>query len=1105
MNPAQYREARALFHRLVERSDDERRRALDAADADTTVVECVRRMLGRDPQSDVFSDERLGEFGPELLRDDTLVGALVDLERIGTYRVLERIGEGGMGVVHRALDEAAPDGEPVAVKVLHAGLASARVVRRFRREALVLSRLDHPGIARYVDAGTAEAVTRGGGAGTVHFLAMEFVPGDSLVRHATRHGLDERMRLELMARVCDAVQAAHDLGVVHRDLKPGNVLVAPLAGDPVGRPKVLDFGVARHTGEDEPLTRTGAVLGTVPYMSPEQVSGGERAVSFASDVYALGVLAFELLTGDLPYPVRGLPLPEAARVVQEMPPRRLARGALDVVLGKALEKDAVDRYASAAALADDLRALRDGRPVAARPPAWTVRSRRFVARNRTLTASVAGVVLALVVGIVVATHAALRESELRASAEANAERSRLAAEEAGRAAHVARLQNAAAALDANDLAHAQRVLEACEPARRDWPWRLLRSRLDDSVLRAHVPDLQRGSTVGLVPGATDDELFVVSVSPDDAHRAAIHRWDLHSGRLVRVRIWDGVRGAALAEGGRELSWIGLDGVWTREDLVSGDVLARATEVADDADRLLPAVGLTTPGDPVVFKSGASGLLSWDGRADAPPAASFVGERTVTDDARRWIVTEPGGSVERVDVLTGETRTWPQAGIPIAVGPDGLVAVQMPDTSRVALCRPASGGGDVERTMLQLEHGEPLARVVFDVHAERCLTLGGTGSLRVWSTETGAALLDLRGGAMPARSALFLEDDQLAVLDQDGGLRLWDLRAPPGRILPLTAQVRGVAAVGDRVVFCTSGGRLGSIDLRDRKLCALVGAPLDAPQLFQIAVTPDGRRLVVTMDGGPARTRDVCVVDLANGTSRVLPADGGERIGDMGLAWSPDGRRLAVQDEQHGLEVFAWDADAPPERVASCDASGGGVRGAVAFSLDGRRLAARLGARRVGLLDPGTLQLVRELPCEDAIVTVLAWSPDGTRVAGGFRDDVVRVWSADDGTLVHTLRGHARTVVGLAWSPDGALLASGSMDTSVRLWDAVHGEELLRLTDERSPYRSLVFARDGECLVGETEIGLWAWDSADATEHRPARDVAPPSDDLRDLVPRPAPR
>jgi tetratricopeptide (TPR) repeat protein/predicted Ser/Thr protein kinase len=311
--------------------------------------------------------------------------------RIGHYRILRRLGEGGMGVVYEA--EQDQPRRAVALKVIRPGLVSPDVLKRFAQEAQILGRLHHPGIAQIYEASVAEDGRP--------FIVMEFIHGVPPDEYARRHHLDAPARLALLAKVCDAVEHAHEQGVIHRDLKPGNILV-----DEAGQPKVLDFGVARATDADlltsTGHTRTGQLVGTLSYMSPEQVAADPAAVDARSDVYALGVILFELLASRLPYPLEHLPLPEAARVICDQEPSRLGsldtrfRGDVETIAAKALEKDPARRYQSAGELAADLRRHLDNQPIRARPASALYQLRKFARRHKALvgmTAAFLGLLL----------------------------------------------------------------------------------------------------------------------------------------------------------------------------------------------------------------------------------------------------------------------------------------------------------------------------------------------------------------------------------------------------------------------------------------------------------------------------------------------------------------------------------------------------------------------------------------------------------------------------------------------------------------------------------------------------------------------------------------
>ena len=306
---------------------------------------------------------------------------------IGRYRILRLLGEGGMGAVYEAEQESPQ--RTVALKVIRAGYANSEMLRRFENETQALGRLQHPGIAQIYDAGTAETPF-----GRQPYFAMELVRGETLLRYCDAHKLNVPQRLELMAKICDAVQHAHQRGLIHRDLKPANIVV-----DESGQPRILDFGVARLTDSDAQATRqtdVGQLIGTLAYMSPEQVLGDPQEIDTRSDVYALGVVLFELLAGKGPYAV-GRQIHEAMRAIREDEPtmlrvvNRTYRGDIETIVGKALEKDKTRRYGSAAELAADIRRHLHDEPIVARPPTTTYQIQKFARRNKVLVTGVAAV------------------------------------------------------------------------------------------------------------------------------------------------------------------------------------------------------------------------------------------------------------------------------------------------------------------------------------------------------------------------------------------------------------------------------------------------------------------------------------------------------------------------------------------------------------------------------------------------------------------------------------------------------------------------------------------------------------------------------------------
>ncbi len=333
---------------------------------------------------------------------------------VGRYRILGLIGEGGMGIVYEA--EQDHPRRKVALKLLKAGVTSPALLRRFERESEALGRLQHPGIAHIYEAGVA-----GTDFGPQPYLAMELVRGVTLLKYATSRTLNVNQRLGLMLKLCESVQHAHEHGIIHRDLKPNNILI-----DESGHPKILDFGVARFTDSDVELTRQtdfGELIGTLGYMSPEQLAGDPLAVDFRSDIYALGVVFYELLTGRLPYEA-SRNVYEASRSIREEEPTRLSatdpgyRGDLETIVQKAIEKDKSRRYGSAKELATDIHRYLNNQPIMARPPSTSYQLRKFAVRHNKLVGAVLAVFASLVAGVVVSAREAIRANRQTATAKA---------------------------------------------------------------------------------------------------------------------------------------------------------------------------------------------------------------------------------------------------------------------------------------------------------------------------------------------------------------------------------------------------------------------------------------------------------------------------------------------------------------------------------------------------------------------------------------------------------------------------------------------------------------------------------------------------------------
>ncbi|MEM7307254.1 MAG: SUMF1/EgtB/PvdO family nonheme iron enzyme [Planctomycetota bacterium] len=546
--PQNLAEVDRLLDRMVDLAAGEREAALLRECSDPAVRAQVRRLLGM--------VERLEE-GRDVVLPPIEVGELGEAgagplpNRIGPYRVRSLLGSGGMGVVYLADDLQAQ--RPVAVKVLRGASPSPELARRFAHEAELLGRLQHPGIAQVFRAGT-----EGQGPEAAAYLALEYIDGVPLTRYADEAGLEREDRVRLLRQVADAVHHAHLRGVVHRDLKPSNVLV-----DREGRVKVIDFGVARAlegaagAAEATRATRTGQVMGTLAYMAPEQARGDVDAVDTRADVYALGVIGYQLLAGRRPLDLADLPLAAAAERVCSQDPPRLGvvapdcRGDLDWIVGHAIDKDPARRYPTAGGLAADLARHLAHEPVEARPASTVYQLTRIARRHRALVTGVAATLLAVVIGSAVSIALAVQNTALAHEEEALQREAEADQREAERLRGLARaerervLQLADAKVLEGLVAEAEELWPA-HPARleelRDWHARAealtarapLHAARRDEILARHAERpsdslptedaWQLEQADGLLAGF--DRLSTGLLAGADAPPAAPHGWSV---------------------------------------------------------------------------------------------------------------------------------------------------------------------------------------------------------------------------------------------------------------------------------------------------------------------------------------------------------------------------------------------------------------------------------------------------------------------------------------------------------------------------------------------------------------------------------------------------
>lgn len=973
-----------LFSEVCDLPTAERDRVLaERCAGDGELRAAVERLLGRDstdggPNSDVGTGAGARVAVELVQRRDHFAVPLLK----GRYRILRVVGEGGMGTVYEA-EQTSPR-RRVALKSLRdTALGSEQALRRFALEADVLAQLQHPAIAQVFEAGFGNE--EGGPA----WIAMELVRGQPLTTAARERGLDLRARLELFLDVCDAVTFAHQKGVIHRDLKPGNILVSEPSSDlPTGQVKILDFGVARVVGGGwahvTSLTGPGQLIGTLPYMSPEQVAGEPEAIDTRTDVYALGVILCELLADRRPLELKGRGSSEAMRVVREEeppPPSAIApvgmrpalRGDLDAIVLKALAKDPMRRYQSVALLAEDVRAHLRGEPVSARGAStWYLLTRR-ARRYRVPVAS--GLLFAI----------AILAFGIRASIDAeHANGLALEAQAAERAAEVARAALASelsvARLEQARLLSARGNLAAAidivreeasrrEDARLRWVFRDIAAR--HACIEAWEPHVGPVRVVGFLADAT----LVLSAGED--------------GRAILSDL--GGHTLACQELGQPITAGDIDR--SNDTLVVGLPDGRVT-VLDGWTLEVEAVHFAGP-SAVRSVSSIDGLLAW-GSADGT-----VTVRT-SDGAQRTIARRPrsvgglvlldrdillagddGGEVVRIDLATGESRVLARHEGPVT-------------TLDVDRERRRCFSGSTDRVVRVIDFAGPEVEVrSFDggngtIHAvgsDRAtgdLFVSGWWTLDRWDR----TLVARRQLAAPPTGPLevdFASDLGLAVSSHpDGSLRLWFVQ---------TAGINGGGAL--------VGGLAGR---------------------STVAVSRDGRLMASADAEG-----EVVVSDVATGAVLAHPPPHAGRV--RSLAFDPTGSLVASAGDDGVLTLSFATSGVPVARVTGVTSQTGG---AIGFSPDGRLLAAAWRDRSVRLLAVPDLTSVASLPLGDRDALSVSWSPDGRTLATTARDNRLRLWSSE-GELLHTL-DCLDTPWTTAFSPDGTSLAVGSWSRRVDLYD-----------------------------------------------------------------------
>ncbi len=933
---------------------------------------------------------------------------------IGPYKLLQPIGEGGMGVVFLA-EQSQPVQRQVALKIIKPGMDTRQVIARFAAEQQALALMDHPNIARVFDAGATES-------GRPYFV-MELVKGVPITEYCDQQHLTPQQRLELFIPICHALQHAHQKGIIHRDLKPSNVLVALYDGRPV--PKVIDFGVAKATGakltERTMFTEIGQVVGTLEYMSPEQAELNQLDVDTRSDIYSLGVLLYELLTGTTPFErkrLKSVAILELLRVIREVEPPKpstrlstteglpsiaanrslepkklsgLLRGDLDWIVMKALEKDRSRRYETANAFSRDLQRFLADEPVEAAPPSTAQRVRRFVRRNKRTVLAAVAVLTALLVGIIGTSLGLFQARQQRADAVTARDAANRATQQIGH-------QLAATTL--------QRALALCE----------------QGEITRGVLWLGRSLELAHQAGAEDVE--------QDC-RWNLDAWtrQLHHLQLILPHP-DAVRAVALSPDGQTVASGCKDGKLRLWNTATGEMLGEPLEYKSAVTVLA-----FHPHQPLILAGYSDGTVTlWNLQTRTPRGPVLHHDRPVSG-----VAFSPDGNTMLTASFDGTAKLWKtdtgaMIGQPMhhqhsrcTAFTRGVVGVFSPDGQSVVT---AGGvGGTIKfwkaQTAEQEEH-----------------TISGEGAIDslAWNSKHNTLLL----AVWPDRFAQQFAEQKDADTGQDIGSPLVHLDT-----------VTSVVYSADGATMVT-GAEDHLVRVWDTATGTLIGGPLQHQSgVESVAVSADGGTIVSGSQDSTVRIWKRAPGNLI----RTIPC--GTPV--LSNAFSSDGQTISLGLYSGGAKM--WNAATgellQPEFAGLMEDDH--VAG-VAFSPDGKYVVTlHINLQTVKRWDRATGKLLGTTAVHEDKARQMAISPDGTIILS-VTDLIARLWNAATFQPIGSRLEPGDRILGQAFHPDGKTVLTSCADGTTQLWSTASGKPVGPAVDHSNEISAVAYSPDGQTIL-----------------------------------------
>jgi eukaryotic-like serine/threonine-protein kinase len=1000
------------------------------------------------------------------------------LPDIAGYEILEVLGQGGMGVVYKAWHKELR--RFVALKmVLAGGHARSEDLARFRIEAEASARLQHPNIVQVHEVGEQ---------GARPFLALEFVDGGSLARNLQGAPLEAEAAAKLVETLARAMHYAHQRGIIHRDLKPSNVLLSDGGGagsESSGSsshatfsssrvPKITDFGLAKLMVGGSDQTRTGAILGTPSYMAPEQAGGRTKDISTAVDVYALGAILYELLTGRPPF--RGDTVAHTLQQVlmeEALPPHRLKSNVphdLDTICLKCLEKEPRQRYASALDLAEDLRRFHADEPIQARPTPFTQRTWKWAKRHP----AAAGLILV----IALSSNALLAgglwyQNELENSlASVTSERDKVEKQrdESQQNLYRAQIPLAHRAWDAARMHKMTELLDAIEPRLpkqkdlRHFEWHYLR-RLphnNQMILTGHTGPVTavafRRDGRQLASASADG---TIRIWDPDQMREMLPPLKGHIGKVTAV---------AYSADGKQLASTGADKQVCLWDPATGKLLRTLGMHADWGYY----VSFDHDGRFLASTSADKSIKLWDLKKGGEPRTLLGHSAQVTAAVfscdGKWLAS--AGADWRVRLWDLDTSAEPRVlnghtgwVYGVVFGDDGktLYSSSFDNSIRVW---DTSTGNEIAKF---LGHSGQIRGIALSPDGSRLASASFDHTVRLWDTQKSSEVMRFKGHDGRVNCVAFHPDGtRIASAGEDHFVRIWETTTPQDfRAGPKheSGPVTAVAFSPDNQRLISAGSNDDLVHVWD-----LTRGQLERPfignagHVYALALRTDGNQMATAGAEHVIRVWDLArrepVRRLQGHTDRVTA-----------LAFSRDDQTLASASYDASVRVWSMANDDKPLNLAG---HVGRVQG-VAFSPDGKTLASAGTDKMVYLWDPATGAKRRSLEGHAGRVYCVAFCPYGKILASAGEDGAIILWDLATGTEAGRLEGHAGRVVSIAFTHDGERLASaGFSDKSVKIWTVTHRQELLSLNNQHAVH-AVAFSPNGHLLASagaDPTVRIW---------------------------------